>query len=193
LINKLQNIAARHSLKPYLWIGLAWKGWLAAREGDYSTGARMMDEAVDRLQYDRYDVLAPRILSLSAEVLFGAGQFQAASSRIDHAIAEAKRLDDRVHMADILRIKGDIVGTGPVPDARSASKHYLHALQIARDQAALIWQLRAQVGLVKLGAQWRTPHELEKLERLYGAFEEGFDSRDLIAVRGLVQARQARL
>jgi predicted ATPase/DNA-binding winged helix-turn-helix (wHTH) protein len=189
LINKLRNIAGRHSLKPYLWIGLAWKGWLTAREGDYSKGASMMEEAVDGLRYDRYDVLVPRILSLSAEVLFGAGQFQAASHRIDHAIVEAKRFDDRVHMADILRIKGDIVGTGPVPDARSASKYYLDALKIAHDQAALIWQLRAQAGLVKLGDQWRTPRELDKLEQLYGAFEEGFDSQDLIAVRGLLQAR----
>jgi len=193
LIDRLQNVAIRHSLKPYFAVGLAWKGWLTARQGDYSAGASMMDEAIDRLRYDRYDVLVPRILSLSAEVLFGAGQFQASSHRIDHAISEAKRIGDKVHMADILRIKGDIVGTGPVPDARSASNHYLDALKLAQDQAALIWQLRAQAGLVKLGGQWATPREFDKLGQLYGAFEEGFDSQDLIAVRGLLEARGCRL
>ena len=34
----------------------------------------------------------------------------------------------------------------------------------------------------------RQPIE-SNLEQLYGAFEEGFDSQDLIAVRGLLQAR----
>ncbi len=188
LISRLQNIAARHSLKPYLAVGLAWKGWLTAREGDYSAGASMMDEAIDRLQYDRYDVLVPRILSLSAEILFRAGQFQASARRIDHAISEAKRIGDRIHIADILRIKGDIVGSGPVPDAQAASSYYRDALTLAQDQAALIWQLRAQAGLVKLGGRWAAPTEVEKLEQLYGTFEEGFDSRDLIAARGLIHA-----
>jgi hypothetical protein len=189
LIDRLYNVATRHSLKPYVAIGLAWKGWLAARQGDYSSGAGMMDEAIDRLRYDRYDVLVPRILSLSAETLFGAGQLQASSHRIDHAISEAKRIGDRVHLPDILRIKGDIVGAGVVPDVPSASRYYRDALRLGENQAALIWQLRAQAGLVKLGGECAIPREFDKLGQLYEAFKEGFDSHDLIAVRGLLENR----
>jgi hypothetical protein len=178
-------------LKPYFAISLAWKGWLTARLGDYISGSKIVEDSIDRLKHDRYDVLVPRILSLSAEFLCMIGELRAASERIDGAIREAKRLGDVTHMADILRIKADIVARGAPEAKAAAAEQYLAALHQARKQEALIWQLRTTASLVRLGGRWADASHVRSLRQLYESFEEGFDSRDLVSVRGLLEARDS--
>jgi len=91
-------------------------------------------------------------------------------------------------MADILRIKGDIL-TRSIPGGKdSAAQQYLAALDQARQQEALIWQVRAMASLIKLGGRWAEPSWVQSLRQLYESFEEGFESRDLVSVRGLLEA-----
>jgi hypothetical protein len=189
-IEWLQNVASRHSLKPYFAIGLAWKGWLTTRLGDCVSSSRIVEDGIDRLRHDRYDVLVPRILSLSAEFLCLIGELPAASERIDKAILEAKRLGDVNHMADILRIKGDILARSSLGNKDSAAEQYLAALGLAQQQEALIWQVRAMASLVRLGGRWAEPSRIQSLRELYDSFEEGFDSRDLVVVRSLLETHR---
>jgi class 3 adenylate cyclase len=86
--------------------------------------------------------------------------------------------------AEALRRLGEI-------DARSdpaeAERRYREALAIAREQGALLWELRAAVALARLlGAPARA-----ELQGVYDRFEEGFDQPDLMTAKALLDDLKA--
>jgi predicted ATPase len=64
---------------------------------------------------------------------------------------------------------------------------YQHALQIARQQSAKTWELRASMSLARLWRdQGKTLEARELLAPVYGWFTEGFDTRDLKEAKALL-------
>jgi len=76
-----------------------------------------------------------------------------------------------------------------VPDAPQAEACFHQALDMARQQEAKSWELRAATSLTRLWQQqgkYSEAHEL--LTPVYGWFSEGFDTADLIDARALLEA-----
>jgi predicted ATPase len=71
---------------------------------------------------------------------------------------------------------------------------FLPALEEARRQEALSWELRAATSLAALWhANGKTAEAHELLSGVYGRFTEGFETHDLKKARGLLdQMRKAR-
>ena len=62
------------------------------------------------------------------------------------------------------------------------------ALELAREQQAKSWELRAAKSLARLwGEQGRRAEAHELLARVYGWFTEGFETRDLREAKALLQ------
>jgi predicted ATPase len=90
----------------------------------------------------------------------------------------------------LLRIKGELVRlqNGPCA-AATAERHFRQALEWARRQGALSWELRAAISLARMWRdQGRTKEARQLLAPLYDRFTEGFETADLkIAKRFLDQ------
>ncbi len=157
LIAKLHEVATQYSLKPYTAVAIGWSGALMVKQGQVPEGIHKLEEAVSRLQVDRYDVLTPRLVSTWAEALSLSGRRELAAATIDRAVALAERLGDVLHMPDILRIRGDIHARSGPEHFVAAQQCYGTAVNLARDQAALVWELRAQMGLARLEGGARRP------------------------------------
>jgi hypothetical protein len=72
-------------------------------------------------------------------------------------------------------------------DARAAEATFRKALGIAREQGARIFELRAATGLGRLLVeQGRGAEARPALAAAYEAFREGFETRDLIEARELL-------
>jgi predicted ATPase len=64
---------------------------------------------------------------------------------------------------------------------------YRHALQIARQQGAKSWELRASMSLARLWRdQGKVSEARELLAPVYGWFTEGFDTLDLKEAKALL-------
>jgi predicted ATPase len=66
--------------------------------------------------------------------------------------------------------------------------YYERALEVARQQQAKSWELRASMRLARLSrsqGKVRQAHEL--LAPVYGWFTEGFDTRDLKEAKALLE------
>jgi predicted ATPase len=91
--------------------------------------------------------------------------------------------------AEVQRAAGEIVLLSPEPDAAKAEMHFDRALAVARAQQAKSWELRAAMSMARL---WRDQGKRDAardlLAPVYGWFTEGFDTRDLIAARALLNA-----
>jgi hypothetical protein len=97
--------------------------------------------------------------------------------------------------AEILRGRADalLAADGPVNN-NAAERVLIRALNVAKHQGALAWELRSATSLARLWqrqGRYRQAHEL--LAPIYQRFTEGYATPDLIAVRRLLGELQAHL
>ncbi|MHC8314954.1 ATP-binding protein [Pseudomonas sp. LB3P31] len=100
--------------------------------------------------------------------------------------------------AEILRARGVALLTGDeagaAGDASSAEALLIRALNVARNQGALAWELRSATALAQLWqGQGRHQQAYELLAPVYERFTEGFATPDLLQVRRLLDDLQGQL
>jgi hypothetical protein len=89
---------------------------------------------------------------------------------------------------ELLRVDAELVLWHAAPGAAAAPEaKLLRALEIAREQTALSWELRAATSLARLwGRQGRAAEARDLLGATYGKFTEGFGTSDLVSARSLL-------
>jgi predicted ATPase len=123
-----------------------------------------------------------------AEALGRAGQIADGLAAIAEAIEQSERTDERWAIAEMLRIKGELLLLQDAPGAVAAAEdQFRQALEWARRQGALSWELRAATSLGRLWRrQVRSKEARELLAPVYGRFTEGFATADLKAAKTLL-------
>jgi predicted ATPase len=127
-------------------------------------------------------------LSEMAEALGRAGQIADGLAEIDEAIERCQRTEEHWVMSELLRIKGELLRLQGAPAGEAAAEdHFRHALDWARRQGALAWELRAATSLARLQRdQGRPADALALLQPVYDRFTEGFETDDLKAAKVLI-------
>ena len=90
-------------------------------------------------------------------------------------------------MPELFRIKGEILlRLEAMPAAEGA---FNDALNMAREQEALFWELRAAISLARMRVtQGRAGEARRILAPVYGRFTEGFETADLRAARATLDS-----
>jgi hypothetical protein len=88
------------------------------------------------------------------------------------------------YLPELHRLRGDLLARGG--RAAVAAEAYRRAMEIAAGHGTRSAELRAAVALCRLPDRARPPQALAELRRLYGQFEEGFATPDLVAARALL-------
>ena len=89
--------------------------------------------------------------------------------------------------AELRRLDGELRLRLDARDEQRAEASFRHALEIARQQQAKSWELRAATSLARLRAeQGRRSEARELLAPVYGSFTEGFDTADLKDAKALL-------
>jgi predicted ATPase len=115
-----------------------------------------------------------------AEALGRAGQIADGLAVAEQAIERCKQTNERWLFAELLRVKGELMLRKESAAAAKAEDSFQEALDWARRQGALSWELRDAMSLARL---WRSRGKVQQacelLAPVYGWFTEGFDTRDL--------------
>jgi predicted ATPase len=120
-----------------------------------------------------------------------AGQIADGIAAIDEAIERCERTEVHWVMSELLRIKGELLLLQAAPEAAAAEDHFRQALDWARRQGALSFELRAATSLARLQSdQGRPADAMALLQPVYHRFTEGFDTADLKAAKALLDALQ---
>ena len=114
-----------------------------------------------------------------------AGQNQETVAILDEALRIAERTGERWFTAELHRHKGQLlVRRGHI---EAAEELYHKALDIAKEQQAKLWELRAAASLARLRRdQGRRGEARDLLAPIYGWFTEGFDTPDLKGAKELL-------
>jgi predicted ATPase len=125
---------------------------------------------------------------MAGEALGRAGQIGDGLVLVEEAIDHSERTEDRWQIAELLRVKGELLlMQGGSSAAATAEDHFRQSLDWARREGALSWELRAATSLAQLlRDQSRAADAVALLRSVYNRFTEGFDTADLKAAKALL-------
>jgi len=186
-IAMLLDYSAKPGLTTWNALGRCFQGQLLLAKGDLA-GIALLRTALNWLRETGFLLRYAMSLGSLAEGLAAAGQYAEAHAAIAEALERGESDEEHWCLPELLRIKGEIVrleGSENAPE--TAEDCFRRALDWARRQEALSWELRAATSLATL---WhrdsRTAEANDLLSAVYGRFTEGFDTADLKAARAVI-------
>jgi len=183
----LLEYAIEHALVFWQALGESYKGQLLIKRGDLRNGVECLRAGIHGLREARYVLRAPGLLGALAAGLAAIGEVSPALKTIDEALAECERTDERWIIADLLRIKAEILLSLGAREAEPAEDLFRQALDWARRQGALSLELRAAMSLARLlRDSGRRGDATALFIPVYERITEGFGTADAKAARGLL-------
>ena len=171
------------------------KGWALAENGQMKDGISLLREGLVAFQATGTKVLVPQWMVVLAELYGIFGQVEDALSTLAEAqILSEKNNGERYFIAELLRLKGQLLIQRKKDKMQKASNYdesatyLLNAIKLAQQQDAKSLELRAAVSLSRIWqSQGKKSDAFDLLSGIYGWFEEGFDTPDLIAAKVLLE------
>ena len=178
----------RHPVRLWHLWARCFNGLVIAKRGDTGAGLRALRGGLEEAGEARF---LPRFLLLLGELaacLGKAGEVGLGLVTIDETLARCEARDERWYVAELLRIKGELILLQGAADAAAAiEEHFRRALDCAHRQSALSWELRTAASLARV---WQRQHRVaearELLGSVYGQFTEGFATADLEQAKTLL-------
>ena len=189
-IEELHDQAEKHALNAYNPCAVGLAGQLSSTRNDNATAVRLLRAAVDRsprgsfTYYAFYTMFAADLALAEAK----AGEVDRGLAVIDETLQRIERNEERWYLPETLRIKGEILLLQGAPGAAAAAEDHLgQALDWARQQGALSWELRAATSLARLLRDQGQPADaIACLQPICDRFTEGFGTADLITAKRLL-------
>jgi predicted ATPase/DNA-binding winged helix-turn-helix (wHTH) protein len=184
-VSMLLDHAARLAMAVWQAEGRCFKGMLLIKRGSNDAGLRLLRTALDDLRRTGSVLSYPVFLCALAEGLAGTGQVAEGLAAVDEALERSERSEGRWCVAELLRVRGELVLLENASDAAAtAEDDFRQALDWARRQGALSWELRAATSLARMwGKQGRSEEARQLLGPIYDRFTEGFETADLKAAK----------
>jgi hypothetical protein len=156
-------------------------------------------------------IRAPFALALLAEAYEKVGQLEKGNAALTKALAFVDKTGERVSEAELYRLRGELTlqkfkvssskfqvppspqSLAPSTQAEAEAKAcFLKAIDIARQQQAKSWELRASTSLARLWQRQGKKAEAHKLlSDVYTWFTEGFDTKDLQEAKALLESLES--
>jgi predicted ATPase len=187
-VTALIEHSERHALAVWQILGRCLKGVLLIRGGEGAAGLPLLQAAQEELRKTGYVIRYTGFLGVLAEALGDTGQVAGGLMAIEDALERSERDGSRWNVAELLRIKAELLLLGgSLGAATEAERHFLQALDWAKRQGALAWELRAATSLARLWRdQGRPADGATLLKPVYDRFTEGFATADLKSAKALL-------
>jgi predicted ATPase len=155
-------------------------GWVSAKQGDISKGLRLVSEGVASLKA-LGAVIQPEVGKyLFSDVLAMAGRRTEALAMLEEVLEFSRNTHACWLDVELHRKKGELLLAGTDADLAQAEQEFRRAIDIARDQAAELLELRAVTSLARLwSVQGQSSKALELLRATRKRFGEDADIPDV--------------
>jgi tetratricopeptide (TPR) repeat protein len=168
-------------------VGQCQLGWATARQGDTGKGLTLLSNGVASLK-----TLDARVRSevgryLLADIVALSGRRAEALALVEEVLVFSRGTQACWLDAELHRKKGELLLACSEPDAARAEHEFRHAIDIARNQSARLFELRAATSLARFwSARGRRAAARETLRPIHAWFSEGPDIPDVREARMLL-------
>jgi class 3 adenylate cyclase/predicted ATPase len=185
-VQSLLQLAHKHGMPVWTAFGTFHQGWLRWHAGDREAGTAGMHEGMALMRAQRQEVFKPMLATLLAETEAEAGQLEAALAILDYQLVEIEQTGQHWLDAEVHRARGNVL-LRLRPCDSTAESAFTRAIDIARNQSAKLFELRATLALARLWAvQGKRAEAHDLLAPAYDWFTEGFDAADLVDAKALL-------
>jgi len=180
-------LAREHGFAPWLAHATHVRGWALVELGREVEGLAQLRENLARFRAMEAEVWRPFLLGCLARAYGKVGQPNEGLAVLGEALALRRRMGPGYEEAELHRLKGEMLVMIGETEAE-AEACFRQAIAVARRQSAKSLELRAVVSLSRLlQSQGRIEEARELLAGIYGWFTEGFETRDLIEAKALLE------
>ena len=192
-IARLTETATRIDAPFWQTAGRFLSGKLMIERGEFAQGVTVLNDAFDVCRRTGWRMSYPEFKGALATGLAGLGQFHEALAAVNEGLDDVVQAEHGhdLFFAELQRIKGEILLQSEAMTA--AEESFRKALDIARAQEALLWELRTALSLARLRvAQGRGGEARQLLAQIYDRFTEGFETPDLRAAKAFLDELPGR-
>ena len=181
-------LCVEHDFGAYGTWSLLPRGWARAQLGDVAGGIVDIRKALDGRLATGTRAVLPWFLALLGEVYGLAGQVDEGRRAVEQALQAVQVNDEHLYEAEVYRLKGELLLAQSVPDYPQAEICFGQALDIARQQQATAWELRAAMSLGRLQRkQGKGGNAWASLAVVYGKFTDGLETADCREAKALLE------
>jgi predicted ATPase len=194
VVDTLSELVERYSLGSQRGAAMALRGELLVRTHRPQEGCELLQTAAAMQKVERNASFVSVYAGALAEGLAATGAPQEALRTIERAIEEAERRGAAFNLPELQRVRGVLMVSQSPADERAVDDVLSAAIELARHQGALAWELRATTSLARerLRRGGRAREVLHDLAAIYARFNEGLETPDLRFARDLLEARVRR-
>ena len=188
LLDMLAEHVERYSLASHRGMALGLRGEFLVKTDQPRQGCSLLRNAAADLKVTKNTALDTRFASALAEGLAATGSIDEALATVQAALELAQRRGGTWDGPDLLRLKGVLLASGPGKDPRAADETLARAVELARHQGSVAWELRAatEIAREKL-RRGGCANDLRDLAAVYARFTDGFQTPDLQAAHNLLE------
>jgi DNA-binding SARP family transcriptional activator len=178
------KLSTEHNFPFPLAMGLIWRGWALAQQGQGDEGITQLQQGLAIWQATGAGVGKPHFLALLAEAYAQVDQIEAGLEVLAKALTAAYASGELYYAAEVHRLKGILLLAQAPENQAEAEQCFRQAISMAQAEQAKLWELRAALSLGRLlHKMGRTEEAYRLMAEIYNWFEEGLDTLDLQEAR----------
>jgi predicted ATPase len=162
-------------------------GWALANQGQAKEGIEQLTQGLTAWRATGAELGRSCWLALLAEAHGTLGEPEAGLTALTEALALVDATGERWYESELYRLRGELLLQQSSDNQAEAETCFHHAINIAQNQQAKSWELRAATSLARLWQQQGKRQEAyDLLASVYNWFTEGFDTADLKDAKALL-------
>jgi predicted ATPase/DNA-binding winged helix-turn-helix (wHTH) protein len=180
------DLSIQHGMDSWNAVGRCFRGVLLIRRDDIVAGLQEIRPALAVLPEAALHLNYVLFLAEVAQALGQVGEVAKGLLMIEEALAR----EEGWYVAELMRVKGELLlrDSGD-QSAISAEQYFGRAIEIAKRQGALMWELRSATSFAGLRIrQGRHEEARQVLAPVYDRFTEGFETADLRSARTMLES-----
>jgi adenylate cyclase len=188
MARRLIDLSTERDLPPWRVAGTIFEGWSRAEAGDTMAGiAQIREGLVAAKATGTLMPIEPLYLMVHADACLKHNLTEEGLRAVDEALALMEAGGQRTWQSNLRRLRGELLLLQGCETHEEIERSFRHALEIAREQRAQAWELRAAASLGRLlGLQGRRDEGRETLANVFGNFTEGFETANLADAKALL-------
>jgi predicted ATPase len=195
LAERVITLATEQGLPNYVALGECDRGSALIAQGRVQEGIPSLCRGIDAAKTLGIRIFIPGYLTRLGQAYASLGQSEAAGAALSEALAARASMGEHYQYdAELYRVKGELTlkqsgVRGPESEVQKEAEACFHkAIEIARQQQAKSWELRATMSLARLWRQQgKTTEAHQMLSEIYHWFTEGLDTKDLQEAKALLE------